>query len=133
MAVHEENRGLNGLGERIRSATARMPSLGMTALAQVTMSKLIGDYRALVPLLRDLGFSAVAFSYPQQARLGSSSLAWSSDSRLVNFKSKELIEAFDAVDDLRERVSRQQSASLCRRYEAAPARAARAVCLLRWL
>ena len=61
MAVHEENRGLNGLGERIRSATARMPSLGMTALAQVTMSKLIGDYRALAPLLRDLGFSAVAF------------------------------------------------------------------------
>jgi MoaA/NifB/PqqE/SkfB family radical SAM enzyme len=101
MAVHEENRGLKGLGERIRSATERMPSLGMTALAQVTMSKLIGDYRALVPLLRDLGFSAVAFSYPQQARLGSSSLAWSSDSRLVNFKPAELIEAFDAVDDLR--------------------------------
>jgi MoaA/NifB/PqqE/SkfB family radical SAM enzyme len=101
MAVHEENRGLKGLGERIRSATARMPSLGMTALAQVTMSKLIGDYRALVPLLRDLGFSAVAFSYPQQVRLGSSSLAWSSDSRLVNFESTELIEAFDAVDDLR--------------------------------
>jgi MoaA/NifB/PqqE/SkfB family radical SAM enzyme len=101
MTVHEENRGLKGLGERIRSATARMPSLGMTALAQVTMSKLIGDYRALVPLLRDLGFSAVAFSYPQQARLGSSSLAWSSDSRLVNFESTELVEAFDAVDDLR--------------------------------
>jgi len=102
MAVHEQNRGLKGLGERIRSATARMPSLGMTALAQVTMSKLIGDYRTLVPLLRDLGFCAVAFSYPQQGRLGSSSLAWSSDSRLVNFKSTELIEAFDAVDDLRE-------------------------------
>jgi MoaA/NifB/PqqE/SkfB family radical SAM enzyme len=101
MAAHEENRALKGLGERIRSAMARMPSLGMTALAQVTMSKLIGDYRALVPLLRDLGFSAVAFSYPQQARLGSSSLAWSSDSRLVNFESRELVEAFDAVDDLR--------------------------------
>jgi MoaA/NifB/PqqE/SkfB family radical SAM enzyme len=101
MAVHEENRGLKGLGERIRDATARMPSLGMTALAQMTMSKLIGDYRSLVPLLRNLGFSAVAFSHPQQARLGSSSLAWSSDSRLVNFKSTELIEAFDAIDDLR--------------------------------
>jgi MoaA/NifB/PqqE/SkfB family radical SAM enzyme len=101
MSVHEENRGLKGLGERIRSATARMPSLGMTALAQVTMSKLIDDYRTLVPLLRNLGFSAVAFSYPQQARLGSSSLAWSSDSRLVNFDSTELVEAFNAVDDLR--------------------------------
>src|ERR1700693_1000722 len=84
MADHEENRGLKGLGERIRSATARMPSLGMTALAQVTMSKLIGDYRTLVPLLRELCISAVAFSYPQQARLASSSLARSSDSRLVN-------------------------------------------------
>jgi MoaA/NifB/PqqE/SkfB family radical SAM enzyme len=102
MTAHEANRGLKGLGERIRSATSRMPGLGMTALAQVTMSKLIGDYRALVPLLRELGFSAVAFSYPQQARLGSSSLAWSADSRLVNFESTELIEAFDAVDDLRE-------------------------------
>jgi MoaA/NifB/PqqE/SkfB family radical SAM enzyme len=102
MTAHEENRGLKGLGERIRSATARMPSLGMTALAQVTMSKLIGDYRTLVPLLRELGFAAVAFSYPQQVRLGSSSLAWSSDSRLVNFESTELIEAFEAVDDLRE-------------------------------
>ena len=101
MADHEENRGLKGLGERIRASTARMPSLGMTPLAQVTMSKLIRDYRALVPLLRDLGFDAVAFSYPQKARLGSSSLAWSSDSRLVSFDDSELVAAFDAVDDLR--------------------------------
>src|SRR6202790_1687854 len=102
MAVHEENRGLNGLGERIRSATARMPSLGMTALAQVTMSKLIGDYRALVPLLRELGFEAVAFSYPQRARLGSSSLAWSADSDLMKFTDPELVQAFAAVDKLRD-------------------------------
>src|SRR3989449_10768593 len=85
MADHEANRGLKGLGERIRSATSRMPSLGMTALAQVTMSKLIDDYRALVPLLHDLGFEAVTFSYPQRIRLGSSSLAWSADSDLMNF------------------------------------------------
>jgi MoaA/NifB/PqqE/SkfB family radical SAM enzyme len=101
MADHEENRGLKGLGERIRAATSRMPSLGMTPLAQVTMSKLIRDYRALVPLLRNLGFEAVAFSYPQKAKLGSSSLAWSADSRLVNFDDSELVAAFDAVDDLR--------------------------------
>src|SRR5438128_6572861 len=101
MADHEANRGLKGLGERIRSATSRMPSLGMTALAQVTMSKLIRDYRALAPRLRDLGFAAVSFSYPQRGRLGSSSLAWSNDSRLVKFTDTELIAAFDAVDDLR--------------------------------
>jgi MoaA/NifB/PqqE/SkfB family radical SAM enzyme len=101
IADHEANRGLKGVCERIRSATARMPDLGMTAIAQVTMSNLIRDYRALVPLLRDLGLRAVAFSYPQRARLGSSSLAWSSDSQLMNFSNQELIDAFDAVDDLR--------------------------------
>jgi MoaA/NifB/PqqE/SkfB family radical SAM enzyme len=98
---HEANRGLKGLGGRIRSATERMPGLGMTAVASVTLNKLISHYGALVPLLRELGFSSVSFSYPQRARLGSSSLAWSADSTLVNFTSSELIAAFDAVDDLR--------------------------------
>jgi MoaA/NifB/PqqE/SkfB family radical SAM enzyme len=75
MKEHEANRGLRGLGERIRSAVSRMAALGMTPLAQVTMNKLITDYSALVPLLRDFGFSAVAFSYPQQAPVGSTTLA----------------------------------------------------------
>ena len=101
MADHEANRGLKGLGERIRAATSRMPSLGMTPVAQVTMSKLVHDYHALVPLLRELGFEAVAFSYPQRARLGSSSLAWSADSDLMDFTESELAGAFEAVDDLR--------------------------------
>jgi MoaA/NifB/PqqE/SkfB family radical SAM enzyme len=101
IADHEANRGLRGVCERIRTATSRMPELGMTAIAQVTMSKLIGDYSALVPMLRSLGLGAVAFSYPQRKRLGSSSLAWSSDSNLVNFTDRELSNAFDAVNDLR--------------------------------
>jgi MoaA/NifB/PqqE/SkfB family radical SAM enzyme len=100
---HEKNRGLKGLGDRIREATVRMPSLGITPIAQVTMSKLIRDYRTLVPLLRNLGFKAVAFSYPQRVRLGSSSLAWSDQSTLVNFTDPELLAAFDAVDNLRSR------------------------------
>jgi MoaA/NifB/PqqE/SkfB family radical SAM enzyme len=102
MEEHEANRGLKGLGERIRSATRRMPGLGMTAVASVTLNKLISHYRALVPLLRELGFSSVSFSYPQRARLGSSSLAWSADSELVNFTDSELVAAFEAVDDVRE-------------------------------
>lgn len=101
MAVHERNRGLKGLGERIRTANTRMPALGMTPFAQVTMSKLIGDYRALVPMLRDYGFAAVAFSYPQQAKLGSTTLAWSDDSSLVRFTPEELAGAFDSADELR--------------------------------
>lgn len=101
MSQHEANRGLKGLGERIRSATSRMPSLGMTAFAQVTVSKLIDDYRALIPLLQQLGFEAVAFSYPQRTRLGSSSLAWSAESNLMQFSDAELVHAFEAIDDLR--------------------------------
>ena len=73
----------------------------MTPLAQVTMSKLISDYHALVPLLRELGFEAVAFSYPQRVRLGSSSLAWSADSDLMKFTDPELVQAFNSVDNLR--------------------------------
>lgn len=99
---HEANRGLSGLGERIRNATSRMRKLGMTALAQVTMSKLIGDYRALVPLLQQFGFEAVAFSYPQRTRLGSSSLAWSEDSELMKFTDADLVHAFQGIDDLRQ-------------------------------
>jgi MoaA/NifB/PqqE/SkfB family radical SAM enzyme len=102
MADHEANRGLRGLGKRIRSATSRMADLGILPLAQVAMSKLIADYRALAPMLRDLGFRAVTFSYPQRAKLGSSSLAWSADSRLVKFTDTELIAAFDAIDDMRD-------------------------------
>ena len=50
--------------ERICASTRRMPKLGMMALAQVTMSKLIDDYRNRVPLLRELGFEAVASARP---------------------------------------------------------------------
>ena len=101
VAQHEANRGLAGLCERIRQATARMPKLGITPIAQIAMSKLIGDYRDLVPFLRDLGFTALTFSYPQQARLGSSSLAWSTSSNLVQFTPGELHSAFDQVNGLR--------------------------------
>jgi MoaA/NifB/PqqE/SkfB family radical SAM enzyme len=101
IASHEANRGLNGLVGRIRSALLEMPALGMVPIAQVAMSKLVQDYSALAPFLRDLGFAAVAFSYPQQARLGSSSLAWSDSSQLMKFANGELLAAFDGVDKLR--------------------------------
>lgn len=68
---------------------------------QVTMNRLIRDYQALISLVRELGFSAVAFSYPQRARLGSSSLAWSDSSSLVNFTNDELADTFDRINSLR--------------------------------
>lgn len=101
VSSHEANRGLKGLVGRIRSATAQMPALGMTPIAQVAMSRLLDDYAALAPFLRNLGFVAVAFSYPQQARLGSSSLAWSDQSELMRFSNDELLSAFDGVNELR--------------------------------
>jgi MoaA/NifB/PqqE/SkfB family radical SAM enzyme len=101
VAKHEANRCLPGVGERIREATSRMPKLGITPIAQIAMSKLISDYSALVPLLKQLGFRALTFSYPQQARLGSSSLAWSATSKLVQFTPAELDSAFDEVNQLR--------------------------------
>src|SRR5437016_14096137 len=101
IAAHEANRGLKRLGERIRAATARMPRLGITPIAQVTMSKLIKNYHLLAPFLRDLGFEAVAFSYPQRTRLGSSSLAWSDTSKLVDLTDRDIIEAFEPVYELR--------------------------------
>ena len=102
ITAHEANRGLKNVGARIRSATARMPALGITPVAQVTISKLIDDYTSLAPLLGHLGFQAVTFSYPQKARLGSSSLAWSADSGLVNFTPEELVDAFERVNKLRQ-------------------------------
>ena len=101
IATHESNRGLNGLGELIRAATTRMRELALTPLAQVTMSKLLRDYRDLAPFLCELGFAAVAFSYPQRQRLGSSSLAWSNTSPLMSFTDAELLAAFDSIEALR--------------------------------
>jgi MoaA/NifB/PqqE/SkfB family radical SAM enzyme len=127
VAQHEANRGLNGLCERIREATVRMPKLGITPIAQIAMSKLIADYRELVPFLRDLGFRALTFSYPQQARLGSSSLAWSATSKLVQFAPAELESAFDQVNRLRESFPvNNPRASV----EASRKTRARAVCVL---
>lgn len=101
VTAHESNRGLKNLVERIHASTLRTREMGIAAIAQVTMSKLIEDYQVLGTFLRDLGFEAVAFSYPQRLRLGSTSLAWSDSSRLVNFTDHELASAFVAVDSLR--------------------------------
>ncbi len=99
--VHEKNRGLRGVCDRIREATGRMAGLGITPIASVAMTRLIPDYPALGHFLRDLGFAAVTFSYPRKAPLGSSSLVWSEDSALVDMSPAELLTAFDGVDAVR--------------------------------
>jgi MoaA/NifB/PqqE/SkfB family radical SAM enzyme len=99
-AVHEENRGLPGVCERIRQAVATLRELGMHATASVTMSKLV-DYEALPEFLASLGFTSVVFSYPL-THLRSNFLGWS-DAGLVTHTDDELYEAYENVKKLKQR------------------------------
>lgn len=110
MATHERNRGLRGLGERIRQGVAEARNRGIPTLASVTVSRLV-NYEALPPALTALGFDAVTFCYPRQARLGSSSLIYSEDSSLVAFQDEELLQTLEAIAALRRRFRVMNSAA----------------------
>jgi MoaA/NifB/PqqE/SkfB family radical SAM enzyme len=99
-AVHEQNRGLPGVCERIRQAVATLHELGMHATASVTMSKLV-DYEALPEFLSSLGFTSVVFSYPL-THLRSNFLGWS-DGGLVTHTDDELYEAYENIKKLKQR------------------------------
>lgn len=98
--LHEENRGLPGVCDKIREANKEIASLGMIATASVTLSRLL-DIDALPPFLEDLGFECVTFSYPL-TNLNSSFLGYR-DSGLVDFTGDELIALFDKVKALKSR------------------------------
>jgi MoaA/NifB/PqqE/SkfB family radical SAM enzyme len=102
LAEHERNRGLHGLGERVRQGLAAARANGIPTLASVTVSRLV-EYQALPDLLRDLGFDAVTFSYPRRAPFGSSSLVYSPDSALIDFKQEELVNALEAIKSVKKR------------------------------
>ena len=102
MAAHEANRGLRGLGERIRSGLSLAGEHRLMRVACVTVNRLV-DYDRLPDLLRRLGFDAVTFSYPRHERLGSSSLVYSEKSELVAFERDELLRALDAIAAMKER------------------------------
>jgi len=99
--IHEDNRGLPGVCGRIREAVRTLDELGLSPIASVTMSRLV-DYEALPGFLQSLGFRSVCFSYPIN-HLGSSFLGFS-DSRLVNYATEELVEAFERVKRLKRRL-----------------------------
>ncbi len=100
-AKHEENRGLPGVIGKVRGALRELSALGVTPVASVAMTRLIGDYAALGHFLRDLGFAAATFSYPRRAPLGSSSLVYSEDSALVDMGADDILRALDGADAMR--------------------------------
>jgi MoaA/NifB/PqqE/SkfB family radical SAM enzyme len=100
-SVHDSNRGIPGLSERIRQANAGLRRRRIPTTASVTMSRLV-DYAALPKHLQALGFGAVTFSYPLRT-LPSSYLACREDSPLVDFTAEELHTAFEAVKELGKR------------------------------
>ena len=102
LAEHERNRGLQGVGERIRVGLATARRNGIPTLASVTVNRLV-KYDRLPELLRQLGFDAVTFSYPRLTPLGSSSMVFNADSALIRFKTEELVQALEAIRSLKKR------------------------------
>ncbi len=99
IAVHETNRGLPGVCDRIRAANQQFKHLKIGTTASVTMSRLIEDYQALPEFLKSLGFDSVTFSYPLTT-LASSYLGYA-ESDLVSYEPKELEAAFETVKALK--------------------------------
>lgn len=97
---HERNRGLSGVGERIRQGLAMANTHGIPTLASVTVNRLV-NYEALPQFLRDLGFGGVTFSYPRREPFGSSSLVFSEESPLIDFTSEELLCALKKIKSLK--------------------------------
>jgi len=98
--LHEQNRGLPGVCDRIREAVMILQELGVHPTASVTMSRLV-DYDALPGFLESVGFTAVTFSYPL-THLHSNFLGFSG-SDLVGYSKDELLLAFDKVEGLKKR------------------------------
>ena len=100
---HEKNRGLRGVGERIRQGVATARSRGLPTMAVVTVNRLV-DFEQLPTLLDDLGFDAVSFSYPRREPFGSTSLVYSEESKLIDFDEDELLHCYEAIEKLKRRI-----------------------------
>jgi len=95
VSKHERNRGLPEVCRKIRHANEVFAELGIQTTASVTASRLIDDYDRLPEFLTRLGFTSCTFSYPLTS-LASSYLSFS-DSKLVAYRTDELIEVFEKI------------------------------------
>jgi MoaA/NifB/PqqE/SkfB family radical SAM enzyme len=100
--VHEKNRGLKRVRERLQQAVAVAKSRGLPTIAVCTVSKLV-DISRLGDALDYLGCDAVSFSYPRKEAFGSTSLVYNPDSDLVDYTPRELEKAIDDILALKTR------------------------------
>lgn len=96
MKKHDANRGLDGLGRRIKQGIAEAHACGLPVSASVTVNRLV-HYDDLPDTLRHLGFDGVEFSYPRTEPFGSTSLVYSENSHLVDLTRDELVDALRAI------------------------------------
>jgi MoaA/NifB/PqqE/SkfB family radical SAM enzyme len=102
LVLHEKNRGLKGVGDRIREGLKHTKRAGVPALASVTLNKLV-RVAELPALLDDLGFDAISFSYPRREPFGSSSMVYGDKSDLVDFQEAELTALLEDAKALKRR------------------------------
>ncbi len=100
LAVHEHNRGLEGLERRLVGGIAAARACALPVQASVTVSRLV-KYAELPATLRRLGFDSVSFSYPRREPFGSSSLVYGAELQLVDLDQDELLGALKAIARLR--------------------------------
>ena len=122
---HEKNRGLPDVCRKMKRANEVFAELGIQTTASVTASRLIEDYDKLPEFLLSLGFQSCTFSYPLSS-LASSYLSFS-ESKLVSFKTEELIGIFDKIKPMkrRTRFPGHQPHRVAHRDAATPAQANR--------
>jgi MoaA/NifB/PqqE/SkfB family radical SAM enzyme len=87
-AQHDDHRGLPGLTRHIRELRPHLAAAGLSPVASVTLSRLVGDLAAMLRFLKDMGFDRVTFSYPI-TRLHSNYLGFA-DHVSVDFSPGEL-------------------------------------------
>jgi len=102
IASHEMNRGLRGLGPRIKQSIDAARTHGIPVWASVTVNRLV-NIEALPETLAGLGFDAVAFSYPRRDPFGSTSLVYDEDSKLIDYTPEELLTVLQEILRLKQK------------------------------
>ena len=100
LETHERNRGLTGLGERVREGLAHARRAGIITFASVTVSRLV-DIDKLPPFLRDLGFDGIIFSYPRRESGSHLPLGFGAETPLNDYQGHELAAIYESIKKLK--------------------------------